>query len=253
MSMSHELKKLTDWFEWQVGTKESGVNNVIYNTHYYGTEVSGSQFPWCCAFIWDGFHQTGLSALFCGGEKTAYCPYVVGWARARGRWVTEGYRPGDLLLYDWDGDGVADHIGFCLSFNGEYAEAIEGNSNNAVERTLRPRSAILGAYRPEYPEAAEDKGTEAEDEIYEVRDGDFLWDIAVKMYGDPLRFVDIQKANGLPGTVIHPGDLLIIPRGEEKRTLTVRVSEKTALRLEELAAARNLGLGALLDELAKEM
>ena len=42
-----EIEKLTAWFEKQVGTKETGTNNVIYNTHYYGGPVMGASFPWC--------------------------------------------------------------------------------------------------------------------------------------------------------------------------------------------------------------
>lgn len=39
--------------ESQVGVKEtpSGSNHVKYNTWYYGREVSGSAYPWCCVFV----------------------------------------------------------------------------------------------------------------------------------------------------------------------------------------------------------
>ena len=39
--------------EQQLGTKEnpSGSNKVKYNTWFYGSEVSGSAYPWCAAFI----------------------------------------------------------------------------------------------------------------------------------------------------------------------------------------------------------
>ena len=61
------MDKLTAWFRAQIGVRETGENNVIYNTHYYGGAVNGSQYPWCAAFIWDGFRENGLSHLFCGG------------------------------------------------------------------------------------------------------------------------------------------------------------------------------------------
>ena len=37
----------------EVGTTEypPNSNNVKYNTWYYGHEVSGSKYPWCCAYI----------------------------------------------------------------------------------------------------------------------------------------------------------------------------------------------------------
>ena len=29
-----------------------GSNRVKYNTAYYGWEVSGDSYPWCCVFLW---------------------------------------------------------------------------------------------------------------------------------------------------------------------------------------------------------
>ena len=80
-----DLTKLLRLAEAQVGVRETGENNVVYNTDYYGREVSGGAYPWCCAFIWWLFSKSGLSALYCGGNETAYCPYVAERARKRGR------------------------------------------------------------------------------------------------------------------------------------------------------------------------
>ena len=62
----------------QLGTKEnpSGSNKVKYNTWYYGKEVSGSAYPWCAVFICYVFNKCGVSSLFCGGKKVAYCPSI---------------------------------------------------------------------------------------------------------------------------------------------------------------------------------
>lgn len=45
--------KLVKIAESQIGVKESpaGSNKVKYNTWYYGREVSGDAYPWCCAFV----------------------------------------------------------------------------------------------------------------------------------------------------------------------------------------------------------
>lgn len=150
------VEKLTAWHKAQVGTKESGVNRVRYNAVYYGRDVEGSSYEWCAAYVWVGFYECGLSALYLGGGKSAYCPYIMEWAKARGRWVTGDYREGDLLLYDWGADGVPDHIGYCLSFDGVNAVAIEGNAADQVMRLRRPKGQILGAYRPDYGEADEE-------------------------------------------------------------------------------------------------
>ena len=48
-------------------------NNVIFNTDYYGEPVSGWEYPWCCAFVWDIFRMVGAPELFYGGDQTASC------------------------------------------------------------------------------------------------------------------------------------------------------------------------------------
>ena len=55
----------------EIGVKETGVNNVKYNTEYYGRAVNGENYPWCAVFVWWVFKHAGASALFCGGAKTA--------------------------------------------------------------------------------------------------------------------------------------------------------------------------------------
>ena len=143
------------------GTKENppGSNNVIFNTHYYGGPVNGSWYPWCCAYVWDIYRMVGLSHLFYNGQKTAYCPTVYNWARQNGLIVSKSNgQYGDIVLFDWGGDGVADHIGFIKSNlrNGAY-KTVEGNTSDGndsnggivMERT-RYTSQIQAIIRPKY-------------------------------------------------------------------------------------------------------
>lgn len=144
-----------------IGTKENppGSNNVIFNTHYYGGPVNGSWYPWCCAYVWDIYRMVGLSHLFYNGQKTAYCPTVYNWARQNGLIVSKSNgQYGDIVLFDWGGDGVADHIGFIKSNlrNGAY-KTVEGNTSDGndsnggivMERT-RYTSQIQAIIRPKY-------------------------------------------------------------------------------------------------------
>lgn len=48
---------------------------------------------------------------------------------------------------------------------------------------------------------------------YTVQKGDYLWNIAVRNYGDGFAWVKIAKANNLANpNLIHPGNVLVIPQ-----------------------------------------
>lgn len=153
----------------QIGVKEnpSGSNKVIYNTEYYGSAVSGSAYPWCCSFVWWVFKDCNASSLFYDGQKTAYCPTVESHYRKKGQWYTSNPKPGDLVLFDFSGSGVAGHIGILekVNSNGTYS-VIEGNTSTSsndnggcVMRRTRNRSVIRGFARPNYKGVANNTTT----------------------------------------------------------------------------------------------
>lgn len=89
---------------------------------------------WCMQFVWWCFQQVDKS-LFMDGGKTAPCGELMRWAQAHGQWVTTGYRPGDVLIYDFLGTSYkTDHCGICESVSGQYVTAIEGNTSNGQHR-----------------------------------------------------------------------------------------------------------------------
>lgn len=150
-SVTSDANRIVEMAKSQLGTAENprGTNNIKYNTDYYGSAVSGSAYPWCCAFVWWVFKQCGLSSLFYDGEKTAYCPTAVSWFKKKGQWVTSGYKPGDVIFFDYQGDGSADHVGIVESVSGNKVTCIEGNYADEVYRVTRV-DHILGAGRPAY-------------------------------------------------------------------------------------------------------
>ena len=84
----------------QIGVREDpiGSNRVKYNTEYYGMEVRGRQYPWCCVFQWWLFHALGGDGLFYGGGKTASCTVLYRFYEKRGQGVKPAeIRPGDLV------------------------------------------------------------------------------------------------------------------------------------------------------------
>ena len=55
-SRSEVVDRLIETARGQVGTARRPINNVKYNTSYYGVEVSGKQFKWCVVFILSLIH-----------------------------------------------------------------------------------------------------------------------------------------------------------------------------------------------------
>lgn len=240
----------------QIGTAETpaGSNNVSYNTDYYGGPVSGDSYPWCCAFIWWLFDRCGLSRLFCGGQKTAYCPFVESWARANGAWVTDGYRPGDLVLFDWNGDGITDHIGIVTAVSGNALTTIEGNASDAVREMTRSAVAVKGAYRPDYGgEDAQEPDAGGEDGVYTVKAGDTLWGIAERLLGRGELYFKIMQANGLTSDWIWPGQILKIPgSGTGRRSVTMEVLPETYQLLQIMAEGNHMTFGEVVDLLLED-
>ncbi len=82
----------------------------------------------------------------------AYCPYVEADFRAAGRWHDTDPLPGDLVLYDWDGDEWSDHIGMLASVADDLTLYVwEGNTDEGVVRLKhRSRTYVRGFARPPY-------------------------------------------------------------------------------------------------------
>lgn len=111
-----------------VGTKENppDSNRVKFSTWY------GMIGPWCAMFVTYCYVQVGSKA-FIEGRQWAYVPYILSAARQGlfGLSVTKSPVQGALVLFDWDGDGVADHIGLFDKWvtQGTSFRTIEGNTS----------------------------------------------------------------------------------------------------------------------------
>ena len=145
-----------------VSVKEIGTVEQSGNRQKYGKAYGMDGVYWCMQFVWWCFQQADKT-LFMDGGKTASCGELMRWAQTHGQWVTTGYRPGDVLIYDFPGTAYkTDHCGICESVSGQYVTAIEGNTSSGISgsqangdgvyRKLRPKAHIVGAYRPDYEE-----------------------------------------------------------------------------------------------------
>ena len=77
----------------------------------------------------------------------AYCPDIYANAKANGATVSVSEaQAGDAILFDWNDDGTADHIGYVVSVNADgTVNTIEGNttSNSKVAAQVRNPGSIM--------------------------------------------------------------------------------------------------------------
>lgn len=135
--------QLLDWASRQVGH----VGGAKYWQEAYGW--SGNGLPWCAVFVTDALKQTGT--------ECAFFPSTVAFdlsnhARIGSAFVDKwNLQAGDVLSFDWDRDGVGDHVGIVEKVlgNGTY-QTIEGNVSNSCGRRTRYASDIICGIRPRY-------------------------------------------------------------------------------------------------------
>lgn len=152
-------ERLLELARGELGVREdpAGSNRVKYNTAYYGREVSGPAYPWCCAFQWWLFQTAGAGELFYGRGKTASCTALYQDCRRRGLTVeTDLIQPGDLVFFVFDGNksGVMNHVGICERAEDGFVTTIDGNTGTdseanggAVLRRRRAARYVGGAAR----------------------------------------------------------------------------------------------------------
>lgn len=115
-----------------IGTKEypAGSNVTLFGKWYGEVGV-----PWCAIFV--SYILSHVGRPF----KQAYVPTIVQLARDKkaGLHVIEASAVNStiaaghpvLVTYDWNKDGVADHVGFAKQVIGGNVVAIEGNTGDA--------------------------------------------------------------------------------------------------------------------------
>ena len=92
---------------------------------------------WCDIFVTTVFQQAGLSHLTgreCGVQRH------IGIMEKKGIWKGKSLpQQGDVVTFDWDGGGWADHIGIVESASNGVITTIEGNSSLSAGSTEKTR------------------------------------------------------------------------------------------------------------------
>lgn len=128
------------WADPEEGTKYGRWYAKTTGESWYGA----SGVAYCAMFVSWVYAQCPNDSI--PGGMFAYVPYGINRARAAGAIVSfEQAVPGDLICFDWGGDGVADHVGIVEGYpsNGTIV-TIEGNTSAG---TTGSQSNGGGVYR----------------------------------------------------------------------------------------------------------
>ena len=155
----------------QIGVKETGTNNVKYNTWYYGRPVNGragtSEYAWCVTFECWCANQVGiLNSLI---PKCNNVGILRDWYKTRGLYHLRGsYTPqkGDLIIFR-----NASHTGIVERVESGRIWTIEGNSKDKVSNNiyLRTDSYIQGYCEVKFSDSTNSKPTNNKSTIVTIQ------------------------------------------------------------------------------------
>ena len=117
---------------------------------WYGFE---GRVEWCACFVsWCadqcGYIESGIIQKFAG------CVDGSNWFKGNGQWQDRNYEPqaGDIIFFDWEGDGETDHVGIVEKCENGVVYTVEGNSGDTCRQNQYTvgSSSIYGYGVPAY-------------------------------------------------------------------------------------------------------
>ena len=113
-----------------------------------------SRIPWCACFISWLATKLDITNII---PVDMSCNSQIKKFKALGVWHTDrNIQSGDILYYDWDSSGDADHVGIVIKNTNGILTVIEGNKGNepydcvGKREINRNSSLIFGYARPKY-------------------------------------------------------------------------------------------------------
>lgn len=108
---------------------------------------------YCNAFVCYVANEGGDKALYFDGKKMTYCPTSMAWCRKNLAQIPIYLAlPMDIIYFDWEPNGVPNHIGFVRSrVSDQKINTIEGNtSGGIVAQKTRVAKYVCGVFRPHF-------------------------------------------------------------------------------------------------------
>lgn len=167
----NQRQLVVEFAKYQVGYEESNFNNNIFSQFFGGNFRS-----WCADFVSWCARQSSVPEDVIPSES--YVPDFVKFFLKKGQFKKRGAytpKPGDLIVFDFNGNDSGDHIGIVEKVEGGRLYSIEGNTSSGCEndngdgvyRKSRGLTVtyILGYCCPAYTDE-QDEETEEDEMIY---------------------------------------------------------------------------------------
>ena len=122
-----DTKKIIKTAEAEIGYTETPKNS---NKTKYGKWFGWDGVAWCAMFVSWVYDKSGIPLGNIGFSKGyAGCQSGYAYFKKKG-WITKTPVEGDIVLFDWNGDGRYDHTGiFVKHLTDKTFESIEGNTS----------------------------------------------------------------------------------------------------------------------------
>lgn len=133
-------------FRTYLGVTESPLGS---NRTRVGVEFGWNGVPWCAETVSVALQRAGWGRTFWSASTDQW----EAWARQgyrNSRWIsrTERPRPGDLCIWDYAGDGTANHISAVETVRADgMLVTLGGNESNRCQRAVRSKSRLRGFIR----------------------------------------------------------------------------------------------------------
>ena len=111
-----------------VAQTQIGNEGGLQNCEWYGYPYRAE---WCVIFVCWCADQCGYLDEGLIPKMEGVLP-LIDWFRERDQWQYRDYEPnpGDLIFYDWESDGIADHVGIVERIENGIVYSIEGNAGD---------------------------------------------------------------------------------------------------------------------------
>lgn len=147
-----ETDKIINIARGEIGVKENpaGSNKVKYNTWYYGSSVSGDEYPWCMTFVQWCFNSASCSLPY----KTASCSGLLNWYKTKfPDKIVQNPKPNDIVIYTFGHTGIVEQDnknGTITAIEGNTSSDDKGDQSNGggVFRRKRSKTLVEAYIRP---------------------------------------------------------------------------------------------------------